>query len=426
MAISSGLTNPIRHPIAGNLFADPDSTVITAAMSAKTFFHGVDGRFSFTRASTGTFLGANGRIQTAAVDAFRFDYDPLDQVVHASGGWLCERDKTNLLPRSEELDDAAWTKTGVTITADTDTAPDGATTMDTIREDASTGAHGVEDAIAFGAGSRVAVSCWADAINRTFLHIEVEFTSGIQEVWFDLAAGTVGTTAGGAIGIIVGPYRDGRFRCYAQADAAGGETTADVRFEAADADGSSSYTGITQDSILCWGCQAEIAQMTSYIPTAGSTVTRAQDMPLISLADISPNHIDFHVVFDFLVIPNMDNQILTPITTTTGANGEAFAITKISTNELTVNISDNTGALRFTTFDFVVGDFGPKCMVQIEWDNTRVDEDRVWMEENDVAMPFSQTGQAGTSVWTEMPSDMRLWDTSRETSMKIRELVVGA
>lgn len=426
MAITSGLTTPIRHPIAGNLFMEPDAAVLTAGMNPNTFFHGDDTRFSFTRASTATLLGLNGRIQSSAIDNFRFDYDPLNATAMLSGGWLCEAEATNLLPRSEELDDVAWTKTGATITADVETAPDGATTMDRIVEDASTGAHGVEDAIAFGAGARIAASCWADAINRDFLHIEVETVGGIQEAWFDLSTGTVGTVTGAVAAVISPRYRDGGFRCYLQADAAGGETAADVRFEAADADGSSSYTGTTQDSIMAWGFQAEQGNMTSYIPTAGATVTRAQDRPEILLLDLAPNHFDLWIDFDFLTIPSMDAQILTPLSTTTGPNGESFALAKTTTNIMTINISDNAAALRFTNFAFNVGDFAPRMLIVVEWDNALVDEDRVWMDENDVAMAFASTALGGTSTWTVMPTTLQLYDLTRATGTKIRGLVVGA
>ena len=140
MAISGGTSVAIRHPIAGNLFADPAVPTMTAGNDRVTFFQGDDTRFSFTRASTGTKLAQDGFLATDAVDAFRFDFDPLDSSSLSSGGWLCERASTNLHTRSEEIGDADWTLTGCTITDDTDVAPDGATTMDTIREDASTGA----------------------------------------------------------------------------------------------------------------------------------------------------------------------------------------------------------------------------------------------------------------------------------------------
>jgi hypothetical protein len=63
----------------------------------------LDPRITFTRASTATYYGT----RTA----------------------LAEQ---NLLLYSQEFDNAAWTKTSTTVTANSTTAPDGTTTADTL------------------------------------------------------------------------------------------------------------------------------------------------------------------------------------------------------------------------------------------------------------------------------------------------------
>ena len=68
---------------------------------------------TFTRASTATFVGSNGLIQTAAVNAARFDHDP---VTLASRGLLIEEGRTNLVFPSDTL--TTQTRT-VTATAHT-------------------------------------------------------------------------------------------------------------------------------------------------------------------------------------------------------------------------------------------------------------------------------------------------------------------
>ncbi len=63
------------------------------------FLSGVlDSRITFVRASTATFTGSNGLLQTAAIDAPRFDYDP---VTLAPKGLLIEETRTNLLLNSD-------------------------------------------------------------------------------------------------------------------------------------------------------------------------------------------------------------------------------------------------------------------------------------------------------------------------------------
>ena len=59
----------------------------------------------FTRATTGTFIGSNGQIQTAAIDAPRFTHDPVTREVQ---GLLIEEARTNVVIDSEDLTAASW------------------------------------------------------------------------------------------------------------------------------------------------------------------------------------------------------------------------------------------------------------------------------------------------------------------------------
>ena len=66
-----------------------------------------------TRGSTGTFVGSNGLIQTAAVNAARFDHDP---VTFACRGLLIEEGRTNLVFPSDTLTTQTRTVTAVAHT----------------------------------------------------------------------------------------------------------------------------------------------------------------------------------------------------------------------------------------------------------------------------------------------------------------------
>jgi hypothetical protein len=70
----------------------------------------LDSRVTFTRASTATYFDGAGLIQSAAVNATRFDHDPATGV---SRGLLIEESRTNLFRYSGELTNAAWTPVGV-------------------------------------------------------------------------------------------------------------------------------------------------------------------------------------------------------------------------------------------------------------------------------------------------------------------------
>ena len=68
---------------------------------------------TFTRASTATFIGSNGLIQSAAINDARFDHDP---VTLASKGLLMEESRTNLVFPSATLTTQTRTVTAVAHT----------------------------------------------------------------------------------------------------------------------------------------------------------------------------------------------------------------------------------------------------------------------------------------------------------------------
>ena len=87
---------------------------------------------AFTRSSTGTFVGSNGLIQSAAINVPRFDHDPATGVCK---GLLIEDTRTNLVPRSSNFPAGSWAINAGRLTWALDaTGPDGllsATTLTT-------------------------------------------------------------------------------------------------------------------------------------------------------------------------------------------------------------------------------------------------------------------------------------------------------
>jgi hypothetical protein len=428
MAITTGLASPVRHPIAGNLFTDPDAASTSMGGDPTTPATG-GGAFTLTRASTATYVAQDGYLDTAGVDVARFDYDPMDATTMSGGGWLFEDAKTNLMARSESLDHVSWVATGCTITADSLVAPDGATTMDVIVEDGTTGAHGVaRTSGTFVAGSRACLSCFALPINRNWLHLAADLAGGTSEAWFNISTGTVGTTSGAAAeyAYIEGPYRDGRYRCALQLDTAGGDTTVPARVEAADADASTSYTGTSQDSIAAWGIQVEVDEMTSYIPAPTTTVARSQDLGAIDLQFGSSNRFDLYLDFAWLAAVGADAQLLVPCGTDSGANGEAFSYFKNALGKITFNISDDSAALRFLTLATVTGLYKSRYVSHIRWENERLNLDgEAYMTDDGAEMPFDSNSQPGTAMWTDMPTEFRFYDVTRSTAIKVYGMEFG-
>jgi len=100
----------IRDPITpANNYSGP---LITA---------GVFNKFTYTRASTALFYGSNGLIQTASSGVPRIIYDPVTLAIQ---GYLHEGARTNSCLWSNDMTNAAWTKTNMTATLN-QTGPDG-------------------------------------------------------------------------------------------------------------------------------------------------------------------------------------------------------------------------------------------------------------------------------------------------------------
>ena len=132
----------------------------------------LDPRITFTRDSTGTFVGSNGLVQTAASGVPRFDFNPT---TGESLGLLVEEARINLFARSQEFDSGYLdTSTGVSVVANTSIAPDGTLTADLLREDASAGTHQRLNwyVYSIGAGQYYTSSAFVKPAGRTVVTFE--------------------------------------------------------------------------------------------------------------------------------------------------------------------------------------------------------------------------------------------------------------
>lgn len=208
----------------------------------------------------------------------RFDYDP---VTLAPRGLLIEEQRTNLLLRSEEFDNAAWTKGNGTITTDAVASPDGATTADRFVTTAATAATFVRQAFTSVAADYTA-SFYVRANGVQFVQILWAATQSTNYANFDLTNGTVGTNTGTAATITAaggGWYRISMTLTLAAAVGAANLYCVPASTSARAA----SFTGDGTSGIFLWGAQLEAgAFATSYIPTVASQVTRTADIAAIA------------------------------------------------------------------------------------------------------------------------------------------------
>jgi len=238
---------------------------------------------TFTRSTTATFVGSNGLIQTAAIDAPRFDFDP---VTLAPLGILIEEQRVNLLLYSAEFDNAGWTKTNSTITANATTAPDGTLAGDKHVPDlAVTMGVGATETRVFQSPSATLGTSYTFTIYAKESEFDqIEFgiiATPTVTARFSLTSGTVISGAGASIT----PAGNGWYRCTLTV-VAGATGALAVRWSAKD---SVALVGDGTSGIFVWGAQFEAgAFATSYIPTVASTVTRAPDNAAITGANFPP------------------------------------------------------------------------------------------------------------------------------------------
>ena len=223
----------------------------------------------FTRGSTGTFVGSDGLVQSAAVNTPRFDHDP---VTLASRGLLIEESRTNLILQSDNFASASWTKNASSISSNVEPAPDDSVSADKLITDNGVTLGRAAQTFTL-TGSHV-YSVFAKASEWGWISI---FPLGaIGGVWFDLVNGVVGTQQSGRVGSITS-FGNGWYRCAVQCTGIGTSNTT-ARIISTNADGVQS-TGDGTSGIFIWGAQLEAGSFpTSYIPTVASSVVRSADV----------------------------------------------------------------------------------------------------------------------------------------------------
>lgn len=236
---------------------------------------------SLTRASAAYRYNSAGLLVSEATDIARFQYDPATL---AARGLMVEDASSGLFTYSEQFDNAAWTKTRASITANAIAAPDGTTTADKLVEDGTaTNSHSMQQSPTFVSGTTYAFSIFAKADTRTRLFFQLPSSAfgSTLRTWFDISGGTVGTTGAGCTAYIQN-VGSGWYRCVvlctATASAAGAAliclTTGDAVV---------TYSGDGVSGLYVWGANIRSDdRLTSYVQVVASPVVRAADTALIT------------------------------------------------------------------------------------------------------------------------------------------------
>jgi hypothetical protein len=242
----------------------------------------LDSRITFTRATTATFVGSNGFIQTAAINTPRFGYDP---VTLAPRGLLIEEARTNLLLQSQTFETASWSKILSTVSSNAANGPDNALTADKfIPNNGATISGAITSQDISKAASAItytySVFGKSDGFDRILLRCQDSGGSTNRaNVTVNISTGAI-VTAAAAAGTFtnasarVTTYKNGYFRVELTFTSST-DTLLRSQIYALD---SVATTGDGVKGILIWGAQLEAGGFaTSYIPTVASTVARNAD-----------------------------------------------------------------------------------------------------------------------------------------------------
>jgi hypothetical protein len=225
----------------------------------------------FTRASIGTYFDQSGIMRTALSGQFRIDYDPISS---EPLGLLVEEQRVNLAIQSENFD--LWTKTGVTVELESDTAPDGNETANRIVEDSGDTQHNFSRTASLTLGQTVCFSIFVKAAERSAGRLIIPQVSADAFADFDLITGTI-VAGDGAVAVGIIPLQNSFYRIWMTAVAVA-TGSADHQLILLNEAGALSYVGDTNAGMLAWGAQIEVGAFpSSYIPTTTAAVTRAAD-----------------------------------------------------------------------------------------------------------------------------------------------------
>jgi hypothetical protein len=243
-----------------------------------------NGDFTVTRATTATRTNSSGLIESVPINEPRLDYS-----LGSCPNILLEPQRTNLVLRSEEFDNASWTKSAISVTANSNTSPSGLVNADTLTANGLLLQHQCQQGVSTTSGVVYTISFHLKKDTNNFAQIFGASTSFGINAWanFDLNLGVVGSVGSGTTAAITS-VGNGWYRCSITATATATASGSFAVFLVTSASAARGESNTLSTSVFLWGAQLEAgAYATSYIPTTSASVTRNADV--ISRGNIFTN-----------------------------------------------------------------------------------------------------------------------------------------
>ena len=268
-------TSALRDKIYGNTNSGPSLDLQFAKYKSLEDYVTGKNLITFTRGSIGTYYDANGIIQTAATDEPRFDHDPI---TNESLGLLIEESRTNQF--DDSVFGSGWGAINISKKSTNNPAPDDSNTAVLIGDSTSSGTdsfleksvdvtgQGIQTFTFYAKGTTTGQSAYVDYYDQgaNYGRGSISLDSGLVTYVTQTGDAVISSVHVGnnwwRIQLTLTPIGLGLFRWRAGNNDSG--------------------------DIYIWGAQLETGSFpTSYIPTSGSTVTRASDVVSITGTNFS-------------------------------------------------------------------------------------------------------------------------------------------
>ena len=241
----------------------------------------LDSRITFTRTSNATRVNGDGYIELIPAGSPRFNFNPL---TGDCLGLLIEEARTNLVRRSEEIEDQTfWGRTNCTVTTNAILSPDGTVDGDLVSNTGQVTSLIAQDiTVPASSTTDYYVTIYAKKGTATYFTFNCYYV-GNAEHNVDFNFDTQVVTGAPNSDFFMESVGNGWYRCgfRMNRDATGTRTTIAFRMW-------QSGRAVTSGNTYFWGAQLEVGGFpTSYIPTTTASVTRTGEIAQIAGTNFS-------------------------------------------------------------------------------------------------------------------------------------------
>lgn len=259
----------------------------------------IGGPITYSRSTTGTYIGSDGYIKTAAINEprFTYEYDSTNTLVYR-GLYLDNRPSVNAFTYSEDFSQASWTKTNSSVSSSSTLSPNGVDNGTRLQISATSGNISSSFSVGLISNSNkrmIYISIMAKAAECSYLNISISDGTYSFNSYYDLATGVVGNNTAGTTNQLTYVYKyihrmgNGWYRCILCGYDNQSASTYTCTFTPSTS--ASSITGSSGDGILIFGANADYGGnyavgyhycFAQYIKTTGSTGSCSADQCTIN------------------------------------------------------------------------------------------------------------------------------------------------